>query len=270
MFPPAPPLFFFFFFSGVIAGPHLLSHLRPRAGEQPGMKAAGKSAQASPKQPQHSRNCRPPRLPLGFFLCLRTATRPATQSSLLCCGQSIPGTLGRAGGRRHGTGGPATRRIARPKERIKSHLRGCEILGGGRAHYNREGGGKKKSPNPRGGDRRLLLTAACLPTSPPPQNRAFQPQISLWMEEGGEMVMPDPTGREELGGLGRIRAGEKLGHGRGATRHRLRFTPPMGEDHAGGVVLWKSSLRGQPPSHNSSPVPGNSRQCVGSHPRAKP
>lgn len=235
------------------------------------MKAAGKSAQASPKQPQHSRNCRSPRLPLGFFLCLRTATRPATQSGLLCCGQSIPGTLGRAGGRQHGTGGPATRSITRPKERIKSRLRGWEILGGGGERIAiKKVVGKKKSPNLRGGDRWLPLTAACLPTSPPPQNRAFQPQISLWMEEGGEMVMPDPTGREELGGLGRIRAGEKLGHGRGATRHRLRFTPPTGEDRAGGVVLWKSSLHGQLPSHDSSPVPGNSRRCVGSHPRAKP
>nr|AJG01859.1 BG2 [Nipponia nippon] len=37
--------------------------------------------------------------------------------------------------------------------------------------------------------------------------RAFQPQITLWMEERGETVAPGPTGREEMGSPGRIQTG---------------------------------------------------------------
>ncbi|KAM6188460.1 uncharacterized protein WM294_015478 [Sarcoramphus papa] len=91
-----------------------------------------------------------------------------------------------------GSGDPQHRS---PQGEDKESLRGLRDSGGGG-----DGVGVERRSRGRG-----ALTAAVFRA---PRNRAFQPQISLWMEEGGATAAPGPTGREEMGGPGRIRAGD--------------------------------------------------------------
>lgn len=189
-----------------------------------------------------------------------------------------------------------TASLAPPKERIKSGSRGFW-------DFLFFWGGENAS-------RAAVALRSCAspPPPPPPQNRVFQPQIGLWMEEEGETVAAGGGGREAPGGPRRSGAGEELGCGRGHHRARpsrgtpppnpprrfpmakcrvlhggwgqpglagggprnemvfkvpsrpkpvcgwLWFTSPTGEDGAGGVVLWRSSLRRPPPPRGSSPT----------------